>query len=136
MSYVESMPGCCGMQELMQIHDDDDPLKSVMSVDPHDQAFIIFSSVKELVGGYEVGNRLARFIEKNKLGKVLSSNPAVNPNSKNHVKAFVWTINKAALTKFQTKIRKTDEDYKVEDPYYNPYSYTGGGCYNNNYYPY
>lgn len=124
MSVVSGLPGCCGIQELRDIHDDENPEQSIMEIEPHEQAFIVFSTIKEFEGGFKVGERLAAAIKKHKLGSVVVTRSAINPNSDNHIKAYMWKINPMALERYQAKYRKANslmDDGYNDDPYYNSF---------------
>lgn len=46
------------------------------------------------------GESLARFIEKKNLGQITESGQCVNPNSRNTIQAWIWTINWPNLLAF------------------------------------
>ena len=39
------------------------------------------------------GIRLANFIEKNKLGKIMVTRPRINPNSGHNIQTWIWSVN-------------------------------------------
>ena len=39
------------------------------------------------------GIRLAKLIEKEKLGNLMVTSPRVNPNSGNHIQTWIWSVN-------------------------------------------
>ena len=135
MSEVNDM-SCCGMNELHHIADDDSPITTIMKVDPDDQGIIIFSDINSSRVGtahhayrrnYKSGVALAKMIQKMKLGMVVSLPATVNPNTRNRVKMWGWSLNRTALRKFQAQMKKKFpkkyDDGDELDYYYNPYRY-------------
>jgi len=122
---------CCGITELADIRYDDSPEESLMEVDPSDQGLVVFSDADSYYYKrchYGKGKALAKLIGKAKLGGVIAIPATLNPNTDNHVKAWVWRVNKRALRTWQNKYRKAHprvygEDGN-EDPYFNPWRWT------------
>lgn len=52
----------------------------------------------------------SRLIKRAKLGDVICTNPRINPNSDNVIKAYLWTVDKKALSKWFKKNRHKDEE--------------------------
>ena len=117
---------CCGMSELGNIREDEDPETSLMRVDPDQQGIVIFSDVNTYSGTnhrYRYGKALATLIGKAKLGGVIVSPPARNPNTSHMVRSWTWTLNRRALKAWQTRLRKADpERWDSYDPYYNDWN--------------
>lgn len=64
---------------------------------------VLFTEVqpKGAIVGY--GKRLADYIEEHNLGTIVASTIATNPNSRNRLRGYIWTINKRALTAWHKK---------------------------------
>ena len=116
---------CCGISELSDIRYDDTPDESIMSIDVSDQGIIIFSDIDTNdEGPYHHGRALAGVVKKCRLGTLVALPVAVNPNTDNKVRAWMWRLNKRAVRRYQAKVRKANPDaYDHIDPYYNPYAY-------------
>ena len=52
----------------------------------------------------------SRLIKRAKLGDVVCTNPRVNPNSDNVIRAYLWSVDKIALSKWFKKNRHKDEE--------------------------
>jgi hypothetical protein len=113
---------CCGISELADIRDDDTPEQSIMAIDATEQGLIIFSDVREYNPGYRKGKALAKLITDQGLGTIVEVPPATNPNTQNHIKAWLWNINKRKLKSYQAKLRKSNPE--AYDYGYDPYNYT------------
>lgn len=125
MSELQSL-SCCGISELANIRDDDSPEETIMNISAGEQAFVVFSDVRENHPNYSKGRALAALIKINKLGALVELPPATNPNSDNNVKAWMWRVNRRGLRAYQSKLRKAEPDrFSMHDPYSNPY-YAGG----------
>lgn len=75
-----------------------------------EQAFIIFTDTKES----GAGDKLAKFIEKNKLGTIISTKYRQNPNTSNLIKVWVWAPNEK---NFKSWYKKNSDDEDNEDDY-------------------
>jgi hypothetical protein len=109
---------CCGINELADIDSDQDPVQSLMTVQPHCQAFILFSDVQENNADYSCGKQLVAEIKKHKLGTCTQLRPSENPNSGNMVKPWLWKVNNDRLEAYQKRVRKANPD-AYRDPYDN-----------------
>ena len=111
MSNIESM-NCCGTQEIVGIIDDNDPKETTKTVcqklflDEDNCAFMIFTDI----GKKKPGKNLEKYIKDNKLGKTTKSNSKVNPNSRNSLTVWTWTLNNTALKKWWNE-NKTSNEY-------------------------
>lgn len=130
MAYVDCIPNCCGIYELGHIADDDRPADSIMTyAQDGGGAHVVFSVTSSQTPKHYKGERLVSYIRRNKLGKVVSTAPAKNPNHDGTLKAWLWTPDKKILKTWQKRMEERfptrygpDSDY---DPYYNPYGNGG-----------
>lgn len=65
--------------------------------------FVLFSDVKENNLNKVTGEKVYKYITKNKLGEVFKSKSRVNYNSDNHLTAYLWTINRVNLKAWYNK---------------------------------
>ena len=101
--------------ELADIHYDRTVQQSIMSVTPMDQAVVVFSDIEENCDGqYKHGTRLAKFIEKHKLGAVLSMPPTQNPNSLHTLQVWMWQVDHTRLTEVRTQIMKSRRKPRIK----------------------
>lgn len=117
---------CCGLGDMdgLQYHDDmgDDEYNAGLLPSPEDcvmsawyerLAFVTFAQATfrtslldsdEAIAFYKVANRqgwkLAAYIRKHKLGTIVGGRKAVNPNSGNDLRVWLWTINRPALERW------------------------------------
>lgn len=104
MSQISSTE-CCAIDELYGIMDDNDPVKSVMTVceeryeEEGDQAFVMFTDIKER----KIGKALAQYILKHKLGTIVNTRARKNPNSGNKVSVWIWGVNDRNLRAWYRK---------------------------------
>lgn len=69
--------------------------------------FVIFSQAQSVPGkDLKYGDKFAAYIANHDLGEVISTGIHVNPNSGNHLKVFVWTIDHEAVKSLLTKDSK------------------------------
>lgn len=113
---IEENLACCGIAELANIYGDD-PKETIFEIaeliDRNDDPgfrFAIFSSTKP----FKSGTELAAYIKKNKLGQVVKTRAARNPNSGNRLKVWTWTLSFTALQRWWSKNKPSD----YEDPIY------------------
>lgn len=91
---------CCGVRELEGI-DYDNPKLVLKEINYRRRncndkpPFYIFTGITN----ERYGQKLKRYIEKNKFGKVLQSSSKKNPNSHNFISVFVWEVNTKTLDK-------------------------------------
>ena len=97
MAYFTGMGISCGVRQLIGVHDGP-PSGSLLAAfrdnygeSPH----VVFSDTT-----FGHGKRFAAFIVKKGLGTVISTPALVNPNSRNRIVVWAWTINKAGLRKW------------------------------------
>lgn len=97
---------CCGINEIDGIGDyKREPEKIVRDVcDRYFEstikcAYYIFSDI----GKKTAGKTLADYILKNKLGTITLPKTKINPNSKNSLNMWIWSINAANLKKYWAK---------------------------------
>ncbi len=71
---------------------------------------IIFNGdVSNEMGRYP-GN-LYRSIKRHKLGDIVQTKSKINPNSRNNIRIYIWTVDKKALSKwFKRNRHKNEED--------------------------
>ena len=107
MADVDYLPACCGILELGHIRDDDSPTQSLMSISKHEGcAHVVFSVTSRECVKHKKGIGLANYIRRHKLGKVVSTEPAANPNHRGTLKAWLWTPNKKTFAAWQASMRK------------------------------
>lgn len=96
---------CCGFREIYNITTESNPEMVLASVVEEDNwlsnprcSFYFFtdSSAEK----YKYGKKLKEYIEKHKLGTVHETLGKNNPNSSNRVRAYIWTINHTAFTRW------------------------------------
>lgn len=88
---------CCGIKELDGI-EDENPEEILLDAtqqwfDEVPRAYMIFSCTSY----YRDGTRLAKYIEKHNLGKTVRTKSKLNPNSGNHLIAWLWAVNNRTL---------------------------------------
>jgi hypothetical protein len=152
-AYVEATNNCCAVGEVAGLRYDKTPEESLLGIatgffDPDEQhvddigrwAHIIFTEVtraeeeknpsrekKSYSGTY--GRELAALIKKLKLGTVIASRTAMNPNHsekgyRHFVKTYVWTVNRKNFLKWakeqgvKTKQTSGGYDFYAPDPGY------------------
>ena len=110
---IHSM-SCCGFRELADIEVCDTPEEVIQAFCGHfatkgydylsgkyiEKRFRLFCShavFTEVQGDGGYGRKLAAYIRKHKLGTVVGSRVATNPNSDNRLRGYIWTINPRAL---------------------------------------
>lgn len=59
------------------------------------------------------GKKLAAFIEKKGLGKIIPSDTLVNPNTKRSIQMWIWQLNRTALIKWFKE--NAAEDYEQQE---------------------
>jgi hypothetical protein len=85
---------CCGVKELNGISDysSKEVVKFVKGYrydnDVH-PPFYLFTGITDK----RYAQRLANYIKRNKLGRVVQTQSKVNPNSNNHITAYLWQVN-------------------------------------------
>lgn len=123
MATLDWLPVCCGINELGYIRDDDNAVDSLMSIHKGDlAAHVVFSVTSRECVKHAKGIALAKYIRKHKLGSVVSTKPAVNPNHKGTLRAWLWTPNKKTFIQWQAAQRKAHpQKYGVTD--YNPWGW-------------
>jgi hypothetical protein len=122
---LDQIPFCCGINELGHIANDESAQDTLMGVDPYDlNAHVIFSVTSSQTAKHLKGYRLAATIRRNKLGKVVSTQPAKNPGHDGTLKAWIWTPDVKAFAAYQARIKKLkpskyDPDCNTyeQDPY-------------------
>lgn len=99
MAYFTGMGISCGVRQLIGVHDDSPSggLRNAFRYPDNGPrcAHVVFS---DTTSGH--GKRFAAFIVKKGLGTVISTPARVNPNSRNRIVVWVWTINKAGLRRW------------------------------------
>jgi len=97
---------CCGVQELDGIITSTSSKSIIADVvgdffhDDSKCTYIIFTDYSK----NRNGDNLKKYIEKNKLGTVTKQRAKRNPNSKNIINLFVWSINQNNLKRLHRKI--------------------------------
>lgn len=103
---------CCGVKELNGIsYDNHTPYALLLEFckdfinnsDDPEFAHVVFTQAGAKA---RYGINLAAYITRHKLGTIVRSAVAVNPNTSNPLVAFIWTINRPALRKWYVKESK------------------------------
>jgi hypothetical protein len=100
---------CCAVGELDHLGFSKSPQEALKDIGGHywhsdERAFIFFTEVrrkgrsKKVTGRY--GEKLKAYIKKHKLGTVIATDTKKNVNSGNHVRMYVWTVNKTNFKKW------------------------------------
>lgn len=108
---------CCAIREISGIHDVS-CFGAILAIarhrfeddEPRVRPFYIFSCSIEM----QDGERLTRYIQRNKLGSVVKSKVLRNDNSKNLVQVWLWSVDKENFYQWWLKKR----DLLQEDDYY------------------
>lgn len=66
-------------------------------------AYVIFTDNQSLM----YGRRLANYLRRQKLGKVITTPTRINTNSGHRIQAWTWVVDRRALTKWMIKNDKT-----------------------------
>lgn len=111
MLYVNET-SCCGVREFDCVDDYDDPLQLLLrfcveeNVDGNflNYAFVVFT---DRVNSKR-GQKLANYIVKNNLGRIVESRAKINPNTSNKIKVWIWDIDNINLKRWYKK----NEDFK------------------------
>ena len=69
--------------------------------------FVLFSDLAESTLKQGIG--LAEYIREHKLGDILKTKPTRNPNSRNLIHAWIWTLDTKALNAWYKKESRRDE---------------------------
>ena len=110
---------CCGIREVHNLGADryeDNPKKALIDIlqirfeEYENSAFILFSEVRTKKS-YKYGQQLKKLIEKLNLGKVLSTNSKINPNSKNTIRVYLWEVNQKAVKDYWNLNKSSYECY-------------------------
>jgi hypothetical protein len=120
MADLGTLPGCCGINELKYIANDNDPIRSLMDIDPIDLgAHVVFSVTSADTPRHATGQKLAKYIADNGLGVVVETKPARNPDHEGTLKAWIWTPNKKTFRSWQAAKRKANPElYRKRQTYY------------------
>lgn len=91
---------CCGIKELADIYTEDGhPEKMVKLVNTESLAFVVFSDINDGDDrNFEAGEALAAYIAEHNLGTVVAAGQRENPNSGNQLRAWLWNVDKGAMT--------------------------------------
>lgn len=105
--YIDGI-SCCGVGEIDGLGDCEDAADAMTRLLRDNgvprQPFIVFTQATSGANVTSYGTRFRAYILKHKLGTVLASAGKVNPNSGNHVKVFLWTVNKGNMQKLFNKL--------------------------------
>lgn len=104
MAEITNLNGCCGMDE---IHDLAGPSKNIIvdvckERDSNNEAKIPFYLFTDALENNN-GSNLAKYIIKNKLGKIICTTARKNPNSSNYIRAWIWEVNNKTLAVWAKK---------------------------------
>lgn len=95
---------CCGVREYAGLHGKTAPevirlIKKQLRY-RYNGAIVTFTDVVQKPGK-GVGYRMAAIINKHKLGTIVATEPAINPNTRNTIVLWAWTINKENLNNWE-----------------------------------
>ncbi len=128
MPYINADIDCCGIAELVDIQLARTPEDAILPVyrGTHDQGIILFSEARlrdngSLTDWKGIGNQIRDFIRAKKLGTVVQLPTTKNPNSGNHVRAYLWRVNRTAMMKWGEEFVKDKPQYAHFTPHYNPW---------------
>lgn len=106
MIEINTEINCCGIGEIVDIIENENhPEITVLDIckemyeNDKRSAFLIFSDIGRKKGGIN----LKRYIKKHNLGTVTASPTAINSNSGNSLRMWIWTINKRNLRNYYIK---------------------------------
>lgn len=118
---VQSLPGCCGIREITSLSRDPNPQAAIISfgmqcyekhlkgekknewgddvrIDRDNFRYALFSQASYPLSPPAVyGERFAAYILENGLGEIIETGTHINPNSKNKLKVWVWTVDHDAV---------------------------------------
>ena len=112
--HINSDMSCCGIREIVNLHFVREPKAAMRcfwtDIQPRPNSYnpnlppyrrdkfryVIFSAHRK--GSY--GPNFAAYILEHKLGKVISTGNHINPNTRNSVNVWVWTVNHEKLAKW------------------------------------
>jgi hypothetical protein len=104
---------CCGINEIRSIGDNkNNPEQTIIDICSETYtsgkkgAFLMFTDINKKIAA----KNLSKYILKNKLGTITKSPTSINPNSKNRLQVFIWTINKRNLKRFAKEHNIKDND--------------------------
>jgi hypothetical protein len=130
MADLEGAPFCCGIREIDGLSGHRTPeavLKDLRGRfhEDHKWRHAVFSQAGKRS---TYGKRFAAYITKEKLGTVVETETKVNPNSKNPLKAFIWTIDWDAMRKWLAARKKLNQEAwdDAENPDF-PHNYSFDG---------
>lgn len=108
MTYCIGESQCCGLSEIAEIQTEGPVEETAQNIynSWDGQPLLVFTAVtrgKYYEKFYKHGDRLKEFIEKNKLGTVVTSHAKVNPNSKNTVRAYLWSVSARGFHRWAKK---------------------------------
>jgi hypothetical protein len=129
---VNLMPACCGIRELSEVRGDGSAKASIKSFGGlvYDQLrvqgrmmdkfrYAIFSQAESQSSPLprKYGEELADYIKEHKLGEIIeTAGTHINPNSRNKLKVWVWTVDHMAVRKFLGYPEKDGPAVVVEPP--------------------
>ena len=91
---------CCAVMEMADIYTGPYEM-SVKRIHPDWCKFVIFSDTDYTE--FRHGKAIAAIIRKNKLGTLISTAPARNPNTGHKVKVWTWTIDRDGLKAYRRR---------------------------------
>lgn len=93
---------CCGVREFDGLDGGSEAtVKEVVTYLDRDDSwrFLVFTDIT--ADGY--GSRLSSYVKKHKLGNIVCSRSAINPNTDNRIKVWVWELNHRAVKAWGAK---------------------------------
>jgi hypothetical protein len=88
---------CCGLKELLGVSYDS-PRTLAVEAGNAGVPFLVFSDVATR----GTAQKFAAYIRKHKLGTCATTRKAINPNSGNQLKVYLWRVDRRALRKHLT----------------------------------
>ena len=114
---------CCGVNEIdyLGLHDTSEEAMEAFKQSRGHAPIILFTGVTKRkmhdhtgVGREDdYGQAFARLIRRDGLGHVTASRAVRNPESGNHIRAWVWTVDRTALQNWPSKKPKAKRGVKL-----------------------
>ncbi len=98
MANIRRQEGCCGVRELYNLGGRSlDIIRQVHNAIEHDNLNAAYYMFADRVDDTGNGQKLARYIAKNELGKLIKTPPTYNPQSEHNLEVWLWAIDQEAI---------------------------------------
>lgn len=110
---------CCGLREIDGLSLDSNARQAMESFitntlvggfyegPDHRWRYAVFTEASNALTRHFYGLEFARFIRTHKLGKLVTTSGARNPNSHKHLRAWLWEVDWNAIKKYAKKSKKS-----------------------------